>query len=143
MSCPHIMPKNTLQGLFNALAAKFKPQLHEPIKSLQFRKLYRFKGERAEEWMGRLHVVAAECSYREVDQQLKEQFIHGLNDETMLDEVIRELTAKNSSEQTTSEDVLSWARRIEAQRALAAILSDITEAQKFDKVKLVQKPKNR
>ena len=44
--------------------------------------------------MGRLHVVAAECSYREVDQQLKEQFIHGLNDKTMLDKVIRELTAK-------------------------------------------------
>ena len=43
----------------------------------------------------------------------------------MLDKVIRELTAKNSSEQTTSEDVLLWARRIEAQRVQAAILSDI------------------
>ena len=61
----------------------------------------------------------------------------------MLDEVIRELTAKNSSEQTTSEDVLLWARRIKALRAQAAILSDITKAQKFDKVKVVQKPKNR
>ena len=60
----------------------------------------------------------------------------------MLDEVIRELTAKNSSEQTTSEDVLLWARRIEAQREQAAISSDITKAQKFDKVKTVQKPKN-
>ena len=57
----------------------------------------------------------------------------------MFDEVIRELTAKNSSEQTTSEDVLLWARRIKAHRAQAAI----TKAQKFDKVKLVQKPKNR
>ena len=36
----------------------------------------------------------AECSYREIDNQLKEQFIHGLNDKVMLDEVIRELTAK-------------------------------------------------
>ena len=61
----------------------------------------------------------------------------------MLDKVIRELTAKNSSEQTTSEDVLLWARRIEAQRAQAAILSDITKAQKFDKVKVVQKLQNR
>ena len=56
---------------------------------------------------------------------------------------MRELTAKNSSEQMNSEDVLLWARRIMAQRAQAAILSDLTEAQKFDKVKLVQKPKNR
>ena len=39
--------------------------------------------------------------------------------------------------------MLLRARRIEAQRAQAAILSDITEIQKFDKVKVVQKPKNR
>ena len=50
--------------------------------------------------------------------------------------------AKNN-EQTTSKDVLVWARRIEVQRAQAAILSDITESQKFDKVKMIQKPKNR
>ena len=80
---------NSLQGLFDTLAAKFKPLFNEMIKSLQFRKLYRFKGESAQQWMGRLHMAAAECSYREVVQQLKEQFIHGLNDKTMLDEVIR------------------------------------------------------
>ena len=44
--------------------------------------------------MGRLQVVAAECNYKELDSQLKEQFIHGLNDKMMLDEVIRELTNK-------------------------------------------------
>ena len=61
----------------------------------------------------------------------------------MLDKVIREGTAKNSSEQTTSVDVLLWARRFEAQGAQAATLSIITKTQKFDKVKVVQKPKNR
>ena len=61
----------------------------------------------------------------------------------MLDEIVRELTAKNSSEQTNSEDVLLWARQIKAQRTQAAILNDITKAQKFDKVKLIQKPKDR
>ena len=45
---------NTLQGLFDTVAAKFKPQFNETIKSLQFRKLYRLEGESAEEWMGRL-----------------------------------------------------------------------------------------
>ena len=81
----------------------------------------------------------AECNYREVDRQLKEQFIHGLNDKSMLDEVITELTAKNNNEQTTSQDVLVWAKRIKAQWAQAAILSYITKSQKFNKVKMVQK----
>ena len=42
-----------------------------------------------------------------------------------------------------SEDVLVWARRIKAQWAQAAILSDITDSQKFDKVKMVQNTKAR
>ena len=97
------------------IAAKFRPQFTETIKSLQFRKLYRFKGESAEEWMGRLHVAVVECKYREVDQQLKEQFIHGLNDKVMLEEVSRELTTRNNDEQTTSEGVLVWVKRVEVQ----------------------------
>ena len=101
---------NTLQGLFDTLAMKFKLQFNDTIKSLQFRKLYRLEGESAEEWMGRLWLAAVECSYKEVDRQLKEQFIHGLNDRVMLDEIVRELMVKNNSEQTNSEDVLLWAR---------------------------------
>ena len=69
------------------------------VKCLQFRKLYRLENESADEWMGRLCVAAAECNYRELDRQLKEKFIHGLNDKCMLDEIIRELTAKNNYEQ--------------------------------------------
>ena len=79
----------TLQGLIDTLAEKFRPQYNETIKSLQFRKLCRSEGKNAEEWMGRLCIVAAECNYKEIDCQLKEQFIHGLNDKTILDEVIR------------------------------------------------------
>ena len=44
---------NTLQGLFDTLATKFKPQWNETIKLLQFRKLYRFKGKvRRNGWGG-------------------------------------------------------------------------------------------
>ena len=39
----------------------------------------------------------------------------------------------------TSEDVLIWDKRVEVQRAQAAILSDITESQKFDKLKVAKK----
>ena len=83
---------DTLQGLID----KCRPQYNKTIKSLQFRKLCRSEGEHAEEWMGRLCVVAAVCNYKEIYCQLKEQFIHGLNDKNMLDEVIRELTIKVS-----------------------------------------------
>ena len=45
----------------------------------------------------------------------------------MLDEVIRELTAKSNDEQTTSKGVLAWAKRVEVQWVQATILNDITE----------------
>ena len=60
----------------------------------------------------------------------------------MLDEVIRELTVKDNNEQTTSKDVLVWAKRIEVQWAQAAILN-ITKSQKFNKVKMAQRPKTK
>ena len=39
--------------------------------------------------MGRLHITAVEYNYQEVDRQLKEQFIHGLNNKYMLEEIIK------------------------------------------------------
>ena len=57
----------------------------------------------------------------------------------MLDEVIRELTTKNVNQQMTTEDMLTWAKRVEVQRAQVAILTDITNSQKFDKVKVAKK----
>ena len=86
--------------------------------------------------MVRLYVAVAECNYRELDRQLKEQFIHGLNDKVMLDKIIRELTTKNYNEQVISEEVLAWAKRIEVQRAQAAVLNDIAESHQFNKIKV-------
>ena len=92
--------------------------------------------------MGCLCMAAAECGYKEIDRQLKEQFIHGLNNKVMLDEIIRELTSKSSSQQTTSEDVLAWAKRVEVHRPQASIVNDITETKTFDKVKKKPESKN-
>ena len=92
--------------------------------------------------MGHLCMAAAECGYKEVDRQLKEQFIHGLNNKVMLNEIIRELTSKTNSEQTTSKDVLAWAKRVKVQRVQASILNDITETKTFDKVKRKPELKN-
>ena len=58
--------------------------------------------------------MAAECNYRKIDRQLKEQFIHRLNDKAMLDEVKGELTAKNNDEQMSSKGVLAWTKRVGA-----------------------------
>ena len=91
--------------------------------------------------MGRLCVAAVRCNYREVDRQLKEQFIHGVNDKCMLEEIIKELTTTKDDDQISSEGVLAWAIRVEAQRAQAAVLNTIMESRQFDKVKVIKKPK--
>ena len=48
--------------------------------------------------MGRLRLATVECNYKEIDRQLKEQFIHGINDNDILVEIIRELTKTEESE---------------------------------------------
>ena len=53
---------NTLEGLFETLLNKLKPQNNETIVSLQFRNLYQYDDENVEEWMGRLHALAVECN---------------------------------------------------------------------------------
>ena len=84
-----------------------------------------------------------ECNYKEIDQQLKDQFIHGLKDRTMLEEVIRELSAGNNDKQTTSKGVLASARRIEVQWVQAAILNYITKSCQFIKINMASKTKGR
>ena len=79
---------NTLEGLFETLSNKFKCQYNETIKSPQFRKLHIYDEENVDEWMGRLCIAAVECNYQQVDRQLKEQFIHGLNDRYMFEKII-------------------------------------------------------
>ena len=81
-----------MEGLFEILANKFMPQSNKTTKSLQLWKLSRQNGENAEEWMGRLWLAVIECNYKEIDRQLREQFIHGLNDTDMLREIIQEFT---------------------------------------------------
>ena len=80
---------SALLDLFKILANMFRPQFNQMIKLLQFCKLWIKDGENAEEWMGRLQLSAIECNYKQLDIQLKEQFIHGLNDTDMLGKISR------------------------------------------------------
>ena len=61
--------------------------------------------------MGRFRLEAIECNYKETDRQLKEQFIHGLNDNDMLVEIIRELTKTEEGSDVASKQVLVWAKK--------------------------------
>ena len=71
------------------------------------------------------------CNYKEIDRQLKEQFINGLNNMEMLVEIIRELTKCEENITIHSENVLIWAKRVEAQRTQMAVISSLHEANKL------------
>ena len=63
------------------------------------------------------HIKAAECSYKEHYRRLKEQFINGIDDEEIMQDIIKELTTQKNTQEIDSEQVLLWAYRVEAQRA--------------------------
>ena len=90
--------------------------------------------------MGRLCVAAVACNYQEIGRQLNEQFIHGLNDKHMLEEIIKELTVTSNDDHITSGGVLAWEKRVEAQRVQAAVLDTLTESRQFNKVKMAKRP---
>ena len=91
--------------------------------------------------MGRLCIAAVECIYQEVDRQVKEQFIHSLNDKHMQEEIIKELTMTNNDDHITSGGVLAWAKSVDIQRAQAAVLNTLTESRQFDKIKISKRAK--
>ena len=87
-----------------------------------------------EEWMGKLRIATTECNYKEIDRQLKEQFVHWLNDSDMSIKIIKELTKIEENYSMKSEQVLVWTRRVDAQKAQSAILENLNETKDFDKI---------
>ena len=128
----------TTEGLFTMLTNKLKSQNNETMKSLQFHMLGRQRNVNTEEWMGRLRLAAVESNYKEIDRQLKQQFIQGLNDNDMLAEIIREPTKAEESTAATSEQVLFWANRMGAQRVQPAIITSLSKTKEYDKIKTIK-----
>ena len=60
--------------------------------------------------MGRLRLAAIEHIYKEVDIELNEQFIHRLNDDDMMVEIIKDFTKSEENKDVTGNQVLPWAR---------------------------------
>ena len=103
---------------------------------LQYWKLSRQSNKNAEQCMGRLRTMAAECKYKELDRCLKEQFVNGLNDDVMMVEIIFELTSMLDTSSVTSKQVFAWTRRVEAQRMQAAMPDSLKETKDFDAIRL-------
>ena len=70
----------------------------------------------AEGWMGKLRIVTTECNHKEINRQLKEQFLHWLIDSDMWMEIIKEILKIEENNNVRSEQVLAWARRVETQK---------------------------
>ena len=74
--------------MFEILSNQFELQYNEMIKSLQVHKLVRQENESAEQWIDRPRISVTECNYNVIDRQSKQQFIHDLNDNGMMVEII-------------------------------------------------------
>ena len=58
-----------------------------------------------------------------------------MNDNEMLAEIIWQLTKAEENKIMTSEQVLAWSKRVEAQRAQSAIINSLSETKDFDRIK--------
>ena len=92
--------------------------------------------------MSRLWLSVIECNCKVLDRQLKEQFIHGLNDTGMLGEIIWELAKIHKNTEITSKNVLCWAKRVKAQKAQSAIMNRLIGEKELDKLKIVKNTYN-
>ena len=55
--------------------------------------------------MGKLHVYATDCKYKEYDRRLKEQVMNGLDDENLTAEITKELTVFKDTSEISSKQV--------------------------------------
>ena len=99
-------------GLLAVLSNRFKPCHSHIILALQYQKHHRKSNESAKEWMSRLLTKVAKSKYIDPDRLLTEQFIGGLNDNDMTDEILRKVTNLEHTE-VTNEHVLSWVHKLE------------------------------
>ena len=88
------------------------------------------------EVMGRLRMAT-------VDRQFKEELKHGLKDSEMLMEIIRKLTKGDENIVKLSEHLLTWAKRVEVQRAQAAVINCSHKLKNFDAILQMDKGKQR
>ena len=85
--------------------------------------------------MGRLYIKATGYKYKEYDRRLKRQFINGLDNESIIVEIIKELTALKDTSDMSNKDVLMWAQRSEPQHVQKEVLDNMKNKKEFDLVR--------
>ena len=63
---------------------------------------------------GWLRTKEMECQYKTYDRFLTEQFISWLNDDGMINEILKEVATLEDIGNTTSEHVLLWVHKLKA-----------------------------
>ena len=86
--------------------------------------------------MGRLRITSNELNYKKHDRWLKEQLINEINYEMMTAEIIKKPSSnKRKLGDITSEQVFSWVKRVEVQRAEKVMLQSIQENKDFGMIR--------
>ena len=75
--------------------------------------------------MGRLRGKAAESQYKEYNRLMTEQFNNELNDDEMVDEILKEVTTIEDIEDALHVHVLLCVHRVEVQRVQKSALHEI------------------
>ena len=94
----------TVDGLLSTLGKKFKQHHNKMVLSIQFHHLKRKSREYTKEWKGRLQIKATDSKYQEYERRLKKT-IHGLNNDTIISEITRKLTAFKDTSEVSSFNV--------------------------------------
>ena len=84
--------------------------------------------------MGGLPIKVAKYNYKKHDRWLKEQFIHGIYEEEIMNEIIKELTTQRNMSERDSAQELMWAERVEAHRAQKKSLDEMKNVGDFDHI---------
>ena len=102
--------------------------------SLQYCKLHRKENESMKEWMDRFCIKPAECYQKEYKRWFKEQFMKGIDDEQVMEEIIKELTAWKKHVRNTINTYWCRAQRVEVQRVQKRMLDKMKNIKDFDHV---------
>ena len=100
--------------LHSMLSQKYKPGNKRIMMLLQYFRLKWKSHEFFQEWVGRSWTRAADYDYNECDRRVTKQLKHGLDDEGMISEKLKEVSVLENMDYTTSERVLLWVQRAES-----------------------------
>ena len=78
---------------------------------------------------------ASDCEYYEYDRRLTGPFINRPDVKVMLGKMLRELTALKDINEATTDQILTWAQRVEAQRAQREVLDHIRKDMEFHSIR--------